>query len=318
MKTRLFRSFISAGLGVIVLLSFSLHSVAQGAWVAPASSKSVKNPVPASAQSIAKGKTVYETTCKACHGDPGKGNSLPLVPKPPDPASDQYQKNTDGELFYKITTGRGAMVPYKTTISDTDKWNVINYARSVAKNKKTTSAEPAKTETIISEPTIVSTGNVKLSVSYNEEKKIVYARAYTLENGEKTPAQGVELSFFVKRYFRDLPFGNNQSITDAEGLTMAVFPEDLPGDTAGNVQIIVKVKNEQAYGKTEITEAKAWGVITPLVNIRDTRSLWNASWMAPLWLLISYFSVVIGVWAFIMYIMLQIGKLYKIGKAQTS
>jgi hypothetical protein len=99
---------------------------------------------------------------------------------------------------------------------------------------------------------------------------------------------------------------------------MAVFPEDLPGDTAGNVQIIVKVKNEQAYGKTEITEAKAWGVITPLVNIRDTRSLWNASWMAPLWLLISYFSVVIGVWAFIMYIMLQIGKLYKIGKAQTS
>jgi cytochrome c5 len=309
-----YKSIIGTIASIVAFLFLTAQVSAQGAWVVPASAKNVKNPVPATAQSIAKGKTVYETTCKSCHGDPGKNNGLPLVPKPSDPASDVYQKNTDAELFYKIVTGRGAMVSFKTTISDTDKWNVINYARSVAKTKKTSDVEVTTPETTESAPIIASTGTIKLNVSYNDEKKIVYARAYTMENGEKVPAAGVELSFFVKRYFRDLPFGNQPTITDAEGLTMAIFPEDLPGDTAGNVQLIVKVKEEQMLGKTEVSQVKAWGKVTPLVNIRDTRSLWNATWMAPLWLLISYFVVVIGVWAFILYIMMQVGNLYKIGK----
>ena len=44
------------------------------------------------------------------------------------------QKQTDGELFYKITEGRGDMPSFKKKIpDDEDRWLVINYVRTLKK-----------------------------------------------------------------------------------------------------------------------------------------------------------------------------------------
>jgi hypothetical protein len=43
------------------------------------------------------------------------------------------RQETDGELFWKITVGKKPMPNYGTRLSPTDRWNVINYLRSLAR-----------------------------------------------------------------------------------------------------------------------------------------------------------------------------------------
>ena len=276
----------------------ALGVMSQGAWVVPAASKGKKNPVKATPESIAKGKALYNTHCKRCHGDPGKGNGLPLVPKTTDPASDVYQKNTDGEMFYKATTGRGAKPSFKDVLKEEERWHIINFARSFQKKKVADAATEQDTLTPALAEAIVDTaqlpaGKLKIALSFDEEAMRVYARAYKVNEGKRIGIAGVPVGIFVKRYFGDLSLNEEILLTDAEGMVSAEFPADLPADTAGNVEIVARVAEDEAlWGKAETSTIKTWG--KPLVpyNIRDERSLWNSTWKAPLWLLISYFAAV--------------------------
>ena len=106
---------------------------AQGEWKAPADAKVTKNPV----KGVGGAKKTVETNCVTCHGPGGKGDgpaaaSLP-PPKPADWTSARVQAETDGELFWKISTGRGAMPPWKAMLSDKDRWEIINYIRTLKK-----------------------------------------------------------------------------------------------------------------------------------------------------------------------------------------
>src|SRR5882762_10644860 len=99
-----------AGAAVILLVSAGAAVVsAQGPWVAPADAKAMKNPV----KGVGNAKKTVETNCVSCHGATGKGDgpaaaALP-PPKPANWTSDAVQKQTDGEIFWKISNGRGAM-----------------------------------------------------------------------------------------------------------------------------------------------------------------------------------------------------------------
>jgi len=106
---------------------------AQAAWVAPAGEKDKKNPLPADAQSIAQGKKVAEVNCVSCHGARGKGDgaaAVALNPKPADWTSAKVQAESDGEIFWKISTGRGAM-PAWNFLPERDRWALVRYIRSL-------------------------------------------------------------------------------------------------------------------------------------------------------------------------------------------
>lgn len=105
---------------------------AQGEWKAPADAKGMKNPV----KGVGNAKKNIETNCATCHGASGKGNgpaaaALP-PPKPADWTSARVQKETDGELFWKISNGRGAMPPWKH-LPEKDRWEIVNYIRTLKK-----------------------------------------------------------------------------------------------------------------------------------------------------------------------------------------
>jgi len=107
---------------------------AQGEWKAPPEAKNVKNPEKGPA-AVAAGKKLAETNCVTCHGPSGKGDgpaAAALNPKPADWTSARVTGETDGELFWKISNGRGAMPPWKH-LSEKDRWDLINYVRSLAK-----------------------------------------------------------------------------------------------------------------------------------------------------------------------------------------
>lgn len=108
----------------------------QDPWKAPDSAKSIKNPVAENKRIISgkKGKKVYQSNCVVCHGDVGKGDGpggKALNPKPADLTSEKVQSQTDGEIFWKITNGRGAMVKWEPVISEDQRWDLVNYIRSL-------------------------------------------------------------------------------------------------------------------------------------------------------------------------------------------
>jgi mono/diheme cytochrome c family protein len=110
-------------------------ALAQTPWVAPATEKEKKNPLPADEKSIAQGEKVAKTNCVACHGATGKGDGAAagaLNPKPADWTSSRVQEETDGELFWKISNGRGPMPPWKH-LPENDRWAVVRYIRSLKK-----------------------------------------------------------------------------------------------------------------------------------------------------------------------------------------
>jgi mono/diheme cytochrome c family protein len=108
---------------------------AQTPWTAPASEKSKKSPVAASPQAVEQGKKVAQVNCVSCHGKSGKGDgaaAMALNPKPADWTSKKIQAESDGELFWKITTGRGAMPSWRH-LPDKDRWALVQYIRTLKK-----------------------------------------------------------------------------------------------------------------------------------------------------------------------------------------
>jgi mono/diheme cytochrome c family protein len=107
---------------------------AQTEWKAPADAKNMKNPEKAADA----GKKSVETNCVSCHGAQGKGDgpaAAALNPKPANWQADKIKKETDGELFWKITNGRGPMPPWKH-LPEKERWQIVNYIRQLQGVKK--------------------------------------------------------------------------------------------------------------------------------------------------------------------------------------
>ena len=96
------------------------------------------NPIPPNTQSVEAGKAIYEVHCVPCHGESGKGDGplgLTLNPHPADLTLHAIPGvHTDAQLFEWITNGfpGSAMPAWKTQISDTDRWNLVNFIRTLA------------------------------------------------------------------------------------------------------------------------------------------------------------------------------------------
>lgn len=105
---------------------------AQGEWKAPDEAKKLKNPV----KGVGNAAKSVATNCATCHGPKGKGDGAAAAalppPKPADWTADRVKKEADGEIFWKITNGRGAMPPWKH-LPEKERWELVNYIRSLQK-----------------------------------------------------------------------------------------------------------------------------------------------------------------------------------------
>jgi mono/diheme cytochrome c family protein len=94
------------------------------------------NPIPRSAESIARGKGIFDHDCVVCHGPGGHGDgvaaaSLPARPKDltklaPPPIF------PDGVIAYRIINGKNLMPAWRGMLSENDVWDLINFIRSLA------------------------------------------------------------------------------------------------------------------------------------------------------------------------------------------
>ena len=104
-------------------------------WKAPARAARKKNPIPSDEKSIAAGKAVYAAQCLSCHGPTGVGDgpaAHDLNPKPRNLSDPAIQSQSDGSMFWKITEGKKPMPTFDKLIGEDERWNVINYVRTIA------------------------------------------------------------------------------------------------------------------------------------------------------------------------------------------
>jgi mono/diheme cytochrome c family protein len=130
-----------------VMLAFAGHASAARAqsahggapWDAPERAAHRSNPVLATDAVVGRGHMLFHQTCELCHGPKGHGDgpmSTSLTPKPADLASEHVQSQTDGALFWKIYSGRGMMPSTQSTLSDEQRWAVIDYIRTLAAKRQ--------------------------------------------------------------------------------------------------------------------------------------------------------------------------------------
>jgi mono/diheme cytochrome c family protein len=106
-------------------------------WRAPPSAANRPNPVAGNANATALGQKLYAANCLTCHGPEGHGDgpgAAALEKKPANlGARIKETGEKDGELFWKISEGRAPMVTWKTQLSETQRWELVNYIRTFAK-----------------------------------------------------------------------------------------------------------------------------------------------------------------------------------------
>jgi mono/diheme cytochrome c family protein len=103
--------------------------------LSPAEAKALKDPVPYTTKSIARGKLLFSINgCIACHGDDGKA-LIDAVANATDLTNPKVYKNGTeaGQMFHSIRDGAGGQMPaFKGQITEEeDIWNLVNFIHSL-------------------------------------------------------------------------------------------------------------------------------------------------------------------------------------------
>jgi mono/diheme cytochrome c family protein len=96
----------------------------------------LSNPVPIDAASIGRGNVVYANQCAPCHGAAGLGDGkvgklFPFILPLAGPKAQNAMKLTDATIYAIVRQGRGLMPAYGSRVSVAERWDVINYIRSL-------------------------------------------------------------------------------------------------------------------------------------------------------------------------------------------
>jgi mono/diheme cytochrome c family protein len=286
----------------LIAVIICLHVSGQK-WEVPEAKQKKVSPFLFKEDVVREGEGIYTRLCVSCHGNPGQNNALKtLNPVPPDLAADQVQQDSDGELLFKITEGRGIMPGFKNVISDRDRWKVIGFLRSF--NKKYIQPAPDTTADM--------SEKVRITLVYDSAASVVKIVAKAAAGKDSVLLSGAQTLLFVKRYFGNLPL-DSMRMTDATGSASFRIPHDLHADTAGMIKLIVSL-NDEKYGEAFYEQGIKAGIRNTAPALNEQRAMWNIVVKAPWWIIIMYSVVVLGIWAFLFYIIAGLLKIKKAGK----
>lgn len=290
----------------VLLISISGLLSAQVLWEVPADRAAKLSSAAFTGQNRSIGDELYQTNCKSCHGDPGKNNVINLVPVPPDPVSTKMQQNSDGALHYKISEGRLTMPSFKNILSSADIWNVVAYLRSFNKDYQ---------QQLAVKPTFGGEifDKVNLEMEWIPSRQTILTKLTGIRGNVAKPLPGLEIKLFAKRYFGNLVLDKPME-TDAEGQASFQFPKNLPGDASGKIHLVAQLSNEEFFGLVKSESEMAIGVLTNRPPLNEQRALWNVVQKTPVWLLVTYLAVVLGVWGCIFLVMLKLRAIFKLGE----
>ena len=170
-----------------------------------------KNPVAATPESLAAGKTAYDANCASCHGYMAQGAERAGVvisiiqeqggKQPPDLTDDTWDHgSTDGEIYTVIKKGvpPTMMAGWDGRLTDTEIWSIVNYIRAIAANKNVAMA-PRPAAEAASRRTLELADYVRMPITADND-------------GDNTRAQLARVNFM-----RDEPGGRRFFVNDLNG-----------------------------------------------------------------------------------------------------
>lgn len=124
--------------GMMLRGSMQRHRLAMMGGL-PATYRQLRNPIPSGLQVVAEGKALFQTHCIACHGVLGEGDGPAAAGLSPPPANLRWLIRRpmawDGYLMWSISEGGSAlgsaMPAYKDALSESDRWRLIRYLRTL-------------------------------------------------------------------------------------------------------------------------------------------------------------------------------------------
>lgn len=96
------------------------------------------NPLPLTAELLARGRERYTIYCSPCHSAAGDGNGI--ITKYGLLRAGNYHdprlvRMTDGELFNTVTVGKNQMPSYAAQVAVADRWAIIAYLRVLQRTR---------------------------------------------------------------------------------------------------------------------------------------------------------------------------------------
>ena len=159
--------------------------------------------------------------------------------------------------------------------------------------------------------------NAYIEVKFNKKDTLsmISARFIGRDKDSSTmnPQKKVPVRFFVERVFSPLTIGDEFTYTDDDGYAETRFPNDIPGDEHGNLNVIIKVEEDDNYGTVVIKQTINWGLPTQIHNPVGEGSLIGNRDNAPWFMIIGINAMLLAVWGYLFYIVAGLLKIKKLG-----
>lgn len=235
-----------------------------------------------------------------------------FIPQENISASIYIGEQNDANLLAKIKTdkkGEARVYIPSTLKSQWDSSATLNFSAVTEANKvyQSTTAELT-----------ISKARMEIDTITEEEIKKVIVKVTALKDGEWLPAKDVELKIGVRRSLGIVAVGDEETYTtDSTGVVTADFKRDsLPGDAKGNLILVAWTEENESYGNIFGEKLVSWGEPTTIDNsFFKKRTLWATSSRTPYWLLGLAYSIILGVWGTLIYLIACLIRIKKLGKA---
>ena len=162
----------------------------------------------------------------------------------------------------------------------------------------------------------IEKAKIKIDTTSEGGTRSITVQVMKYENRGWVPANEVEMKIGIKRLGGILSAGDEETYTtDSSGIVTAELTKDsLPGDEKGNIVLAARVEDNDLFGNLLVEKTVLWGVaVKPDNSFFDQRTLWTTRFRTPLWLLFMAYSIVIGVWGTIIYLIMQLFRIKKLG-----
>jgi hypothetical protein len=189
-------------------------------------------------------------------------------------------------------------------------WDSLNEFKFLAQSEPSSGQETLSADITIKKAILI------VDTASAEGTRMVTAELKEKNGNDWVPVKDIDMKLAVKRMGGNLSVGDKDFYTsDSMGVSSAEFKRDsIPGDQKGIITLVAEVDDNDTYGNLATEKAVDWGkVILPQKNFFAQRTLWSIRSETPVWLLFTVWSIVIGIWGTIIYLVFQILKIKKLG-----
>ncbi len=212
-------------------------------------------------------------------------------------------------LLGNITTNGNGLAKATIPPSLSDAWN--------ASASHTFLAEAMAKEGEAAAELPVTRAKIEIDTASEEGVRTITIKVLQMNGSNWEPVPDVEMKAGVKRLGGILPGGEEESYTtDSSGTVTVTFNKDsLPGNAKGEILLAVRIDDNDVVGNLQAEKKVNWGKAVKYDNhFFDQRTLWSTRYRTPFWLLFMAYSIVLSVWGALIYIVLQLLKIKKMGK----